>query len=310
MAKYDSHLYDNLIFMVPSGIQSFTKYTNLNIKDFLEFFDSPEKNIMIIADPAVFPVTRKFANEFGVDFDPQLSFVTNGTFNGVVTTGVLAEEESLFSKTKGIVYEGIGLKLNTKNQNVFPILKSSETDFSVNAGGIVNEAPVLVAGYQGLNNNRVTITGSTMMCSNVQIARTVTEPSHTSSPNYVFCEELIEWNFGESGILKAENILHKSEKETMPTEYPIKTDIEYYIDLYQWDKKLGQWSSFDYADPQLEFVMIDPYYRIPLPQEKIGKPTYKATFRTPDRLGVFHFKVNYTRKGFTSLNIATKVKQN
>jgi len=294
--------------MVPSGIQSFTKYSSSIIKDFLEFFDSPEKNIMIIADPAVLPFTRKFANEFGVDFDPQSSTVTNGISSSIIATELLAEDESLFSKTKGIVYEGIGLQLNSKNPYVFPILKSSESDYSENKGEIINESPVLVAGYQGLNNNRVTITGSTMMCSNMQILRTATEPSHTSSPNYIFCEELIEWNFGESGILKAVNVQHKSEKEVMPTEYPIKTDIEYSIDLLQWNKKTGKWMTFNNADAQLEFVMIDPYYRITLPQEKVGYPTYKVSLRTPDRLGVFHFKVNYTRKGYTTLNVATKVR--
>eukprot|EP00826_Nyctotherus_ovalis_P062726 TRINITY_DN9125_c0_g2_i8.p2 TRINITY_DN9125_c0_g2~~TRINITY_DN9125_c0_g2_i8.p2 ORF type:complete len:302 (-),score=90.73 TRINITY_DN9125_c0_g2_i8:41-946(-) len=291
MSKYDSYLYDNLIFMVPSGVQSLTKYSSLIIKDFLDFFDSPEKNIMIIADPAVFPFTRKFANEFGVDFDPQSSSVTNGTSFAILTTDLLPEDPSLFNKTKGIVYQGVGLQLDAKNPFVFPILKSSESDYSVNAKGeIVNEAPVLVAGYQGLNNNRVTITGSTMMCSNVQITRTATEPSHTSSPNYLFCEELVEWNFGESGILKADNILHKSKNEEMPTEYPIKTDIEYSIDLLQWDKKKGQWHSFNNADAQLEFVMIDPYYRIPLSQSKAGQPTYRGALRTPDRLGA----VSYT----------------
>jgi len=50
--------------------------------------------------------------------------------------------------------------------------------------------------------------GSTMLCSNIQIARTASSAKPTSSPNQVFCEELIEWNFGESGVIKAENIVH------------------------------------------------------------------------------------------------------
>lgn len=149
MSKYESYLYDNLIFMVPSGIKSLTKYSSLIIKDFLEFFDSSEKNIMIIADQAIFPFTRKFANEFGVDFDPQSSLVTDGTSYKILAKGLHADGDSLFTKTKGIVYQGVGLHLDTKNPYVFPILKSLESDFSVTEKGeVVNEAPVLVAGYQ------------------------------------------------------------------------------------------------------------------------------------------------------------------
>lgn len=145
------------------------------------------------------------------------------------------------------------------------------------------------------------------MCSDIQFERTGKKKSHTESPNYVFCKELIEWNFGESGILKSDKVIHKSETQEMPSEYPIKTNIEYYMDFYQWDKNTGKWIAFDNADAQLEFVMLDPYYRIPLVQQQIGKPTYKTALRTPDRLGVFHFKVNYTRRGYTSLDVTTKV---
>lgn len=149
ISKYGSYLFDNLIFMVPSGIVTSKKYSSTIIKDFLEFFDSPEKNIMIIADSAVYPFTRKFANEFGVDFDPQSSTVTDGASFDVVATELLDEGNTLFGKTQGITYQGIGLHLDIKNPYVFPILRGAESDYSVdNMGEVVNEAPVLVAGYQ------------------------------------------------------------------------------------------------------------------------------------------------------------------
>jgi len=151
--------------------------------------------------------------------------------------------------------------------------------------------------------------GSTMMCSNIGIAKSTLRNMPNTSPNYVFCEELLEWNFGESGILKAENIVHKKAdgSEVMSTEYCIKTDVEYNVDLYQWNKKLSTWTAFDDADAQLEFVMLDPYFRIPLTQKEKGKPTYQANLKTPDRFGVFQFKVNYTRNGYTTVQTATKV---
>jgi len=49
-----------------------------------------------------------------------------------------------------------------------------------------------------------------MLCSNYEFARTATKAAPSSSPNHAFCEELIEWTFGESGVIKAENVLHKN----------------------------------------------------------------------------------------------------
>lgn len=149
------------------------------------------------------------------------------------------------------------------------------------------------------------------MCSNVEIAKTATGYLPNTSPNYVFCEELIEWNFGESGIIKAENPIHRKAdgSEVMPGEYPINTPIEYQIDLFEWSKKEGKWRAFDNADAQIEFAMIDPYYRVPLIQVKKGEPTYKTAFTTPDRLGVFQFKLNYTRNGYTTVEVSTKVQR-
>ena len=51
------------------------------------------------------------------------------------------------------------------------------------------------------------------MCSNLLISQTMRASSVASSPNYVFCQELVEWNFGESGVIKAEHVMHKQVKE-------------------------------------------------------------------------------------------------
>ena len=47
------------------------------------------------------------------------------------------------------------------------------------------------------------------MCSNQLISKTTRGGAASSSANYVFCEELLEWNFGESGVIKAEHVVHK-----------------------------------------------------------------------------------------------------
>jgi oligosaccharyltransferase complex subunit beta len=59
---------------------------------------------------------------------------------------------------------------------------------------------------------------------------------------------------------------------------------------------------------QLEFTMLDPHYRIPLPPAPAGSApgTYSASFIAPDRHGVFKFVVNYFRPGFSHLQVADK----
>ncbi len=84
--------------------------------------------------------------------------------------------------------------------------------------------------------------------------------------------------------------------------------VEYNVDFYEWDKRTGKWMAYDNAAAQLEFVMLDPYYRIPLTQVSRGRPTYTAQFKAPDKLGVFQFKINYTRSGYTALDVRTKVR--
>ena len=143
-------MYDNIIFFMPSGSKSPVKQPQFSTKNILDFFDAPNKNIMIVADSSIFPFTRKLANEFGVDFDPQGSKVTDG--NGehkIVATDIISESDSIFAPTKGITYQGIGLKIDPKNNYAFSLLKADNKVYSIGENGnVVNEAPAIVAAYQ------------------------------------------------------------------------------------------------------------------------------------------------------------------
>jgi len=68
----------------------------------------------------------------------------------------------------------------------------------------------------------------------------------------------------------------------------------------------NKWVSYIADDLSLEFVMLDPYYRIPLKYDsKEGQ--YVAEFKIPDKHGVFQFKVIYRKPGYTFLEAATKI---
>jgi oligosaccharyltransferase complex subunit beta len=77
----------------------------------------------------------------------------------------------------------------------------------------------------------------------------------------------------------------------------------YTIEIEKLEK--NQWVPFDASDIQLEFVRIDPFVRTTLKRRPDG--VFQADFVIPDVYGVYQFKVDYTRIGYTFLHSATQV---
>ena len=67
----------------------------------------------------------------------------------------------------------------------------------------------------------------------------------------------------------------------------------------------NKWVPFETNDIQLEFVRIDPFVRQYLKHKSNGK--YEAAFAIPDVYGVYQFKVDYNRVGYTRLFSTTQV---
>jgi len=170
----------------------------------------------------------------------------------------------VFSKQE-ITYSGIGHVLDPENKFVFPILRNSSSAVSAESTGDLadtdNNKLSLVSGFQSLSNQRATISGSLEMCSDLFFAE------HPN--NQKFCNELIDWAMQESGVLRASNLLHnkvgqpkQSEGEPNPENYFIEDHVEYYITLEQ--KTKGKWHPLIASDVQMQFVMLEPYYRVSL----------------------------------------------
>lgn len=69
--------------------------------------------------------------------------------------------------------------------------------------------------------------------------------------------------------------------------------------------KNSVWQPFEADDVQLEFVRIDPFVRTTLKKNADG--VYEAVFKVPDVWGVYQFKVDYDRVGYTRLYHSTQV---
>ena len=117
-----------------------------------------------------------------------------------------------------------------------------------------------------------------------------------SSPNFVFCTELVEWNLQERGVIRVDNVRHNKvgdeQNGANPENYKRLVDIEYFIDVYE--KKNAEWVPFVADDIQFQFTMLDPYYQVALKPVKAGSsPTYTYQLKTPWRLGIFKFVIDY-----------------
>lgn len=124
------------------------------------------------------------------------------------------------------------------------------------------------------------------------------------SENQVVAEAMAKWVFKENGVIRASDVQHHKvgEKEA-PSSYTIMDDVVYSIKV---ERLVGErWIPFVTDDLQLEFVRIDPFVRTTL--KHVGNGRYEARFKIPDVYGVYQFKVDYTRIGWTHLYSTTQV---
>lgn len=67
------------------------------------------------------------------------------------------------------------------------------------------------------------------------------------------------------------------EKLTQDT-YRIKDELQYSIDILEFDIKNMKWKPYVANDIQMEYVMMNPYYRLQLYPVSPGSKTYLTTF--------------------------------
>jgi oligosaccharyltransferase complex subunit beta len=168
---------------------------------------------------------------------------------------------------------------------------------------------VLIAGLQARNNARVIFTGSLNFFSDKTFSQSVQKQGGKSFPksgNEALVKALSQWVFKEKGVLRLSNVTHHKvgERDT-PREYTVTEDVVYTVALEELVS--GIWQGYTATDVQLEFVRIDPFVRQLLKRIPGAAGLYEARFTIPDVYGVFQFKIDYQRKGYTYLTSATQV---
>ena len=329
LTNFGEYIYDNIIFFAPT--YSDTKKNEINIQNLLKYIDDGH-DLMIFGSSDASKFMRELVNEFGVDYDDYDSELKDTLYlhpdSGITGLNTqllnLYDEEiiiskntigisSIFNKPNGyILYKGIGMDLDTQNKYIFPILSGDKNSYSVSksTGEVYSngEHIKLVNGYQARNNRRIVILGSTEICSDKFYYLSMTEDNKSiiDSPNSVFCQDILNWNFQRTGILKFENVRHNNNEGKALDTYRIKDYLEYYIDIFEYDYKTNTWKNYESDDVQLSFIMMNPYY-INQMRRQYNKPTYYAKFRAPEKHGVFKFIVDYHRTGYSYIFSSTKI---
>jgi oligosaccharyltransferase complex subunit beta len=319
--QFGDLLYDNIVVLAPST-QDFGGEVNAGA---LAAFVDKGGNILIAGDSTIGDAIRDFGYECGVEFEEAGTFVIDHLNFDVSDEGAhsrltldksqVLKNELLVGKFESpILYEGIGLVLDEENELLINVLSATATSYSFFPQDKIAEHPeavgrstALVAALQARNNARVVFTGSFEMLSDKFILsaprKTGTEKVYPKSGNGEFVKALVKWAFKEVGVLRITEVKHRLQGERSPPQYyTVLENAEFIVNIEELVN--GKWVEFKNKDVQMDFVRIDPFVRMNLVKEN---GSYVGKFKLPDVYGVFQFKVNYQRQGYTYLTSATQV---
>jgi len=216
-----------------------------------------------------------------------------------------------------ILFKGVGMAADTDNPLVLEILSASSTAYSYYADEKITDYPLavgkntlLIGGQQSRNNARIVCCGSLDFFSDQAFTSGAQNAAQSDSKYFVetgnmkVALDVALWTFKFNGVLRVSKVAHHLVGKTSPPDaYTIEQQVTYSIKIEEFNQ--GKWVPFQAKDVQLEFFRIDPFVRTYLQSSATG--LYSVTFTLPDVYGVFKYKVEYDRIGYTHLFSSTQV---
>ncbi|VFQ75434.1 unnamed protein product [Cuscuta campestris] len=322
--RYGQYMYDGLILFSPSA-EKFGG--SLDLAAVLDFVDSG-RDLILAADANASGLIRNIAAECGVDFDedPSAMVIDHSSYaisetegdHTLIASDSFIESSVILGSRKveaPVLFRGIGHSLSPDNSLVFKVLSASPSAYSANPKYTLVKPPSLsgssislVSVMQARNNARILISGSSSMFSDrfyrSGVLKAGSSTKFEKSGNEQFLTELSKWIFHERGHLKAINLKHhKIDEKEEPAVYRIKDDLEFSVEIYEWSG--NSWVPYVTNDVQVQFYMMSPYVLKTLATDQKG--LYHTSFKVPDVYGVFQFKLEYHRLGYTSLSLSKQI---
>ncbi|KAG0623990.1 hypothetical protein M758_3G215800 [Ceratodon purpureus] len=324
LQSYGSYHYDALVLFAPK-VESLGG--SLDTAAVMDFVDSGH-DLILAADATTSEAIREIATECGADFDEfhkavvidhvKYAITKFGSDHSLIAADNLIDSSVILGSEgikEPILYRGLGHTLNPTSELGIKVLSASPTAFSGKVDAEITDLPNLIGSsislvsvVQARNNARIMISGSLELFSNKFFESSVqqfgSENKFEKSGNQQFAVELTKWTFHERGHLKASNVHHHKIGETdEPSMYRITDNARYSLEINEWNGK--EWQPYQADDVQLQFYMMSPYVLKTLSHD--GKGLYFTEFQVPDVYGVFQFKVEHNRLGYTALNLAKQI---
>jgi len=206
------------------------------------------------------------------------------------------------SNSDVLIYNGIGMILDSKNELVYSILTAPSTSYSWIPEAPVTTMPMtlgkdttLISAMEAKNNARVIISGSLRFFSD-----------EFAADNEAIARQIALWCFQRAGVLKLSNVQHylTDTKETLDT-YTILDQVTFRVDIHEKNEK-NEWVPCRNTDIQVEFTRIDPFVRQFLSKVP-GTSVQELNFKLPDVYGVYKFIIDYKRIGYTYMQSQVQV---
>ncbi|BEI79776.1 hypothetical protein CcaverHIS002_0103050 [Cutaneotrichosporon cavernicola] len=284
-------------------------------------------NTLYVLSPEISEAQRTILQQYGVEAAPK-GYQVRDAFSHVgghesccvvLPSSSNVAPEVVLPKTGAIVFpHGTGFNLNS-NPLLIDVLRAPVTAYVGDKDGVApttkpghevkfaGEGMSAVAALQTRANSRIGFIGSPAMLSDKWWGKDL---DGKETGNRAALEDLTRWLFQETGVIRVAKTHHHRVGEKEPREaYTKKDEVAYEITIqeYQTRGNLSRWGNWDGA-MQLEFTMLDPHIRTELKPVSFRPDgtTYAASFRAPDRHGVFKFVVNHFRPGWTFLEAADR----
>lgn len=299
LEKFGERLFDNVLVFAPTVSQFGGSVTSDSIASFVDHGG----NVLVAASSdigeSIANLGLSFGYEFGEDDTNVVDHFSNHNSDPLTvaaTDSIPVEVMTGGAADKPVLFRGVSLVADEENSLIIPVLRAPSTSYSAGASvPASNNSPkgkgiVLVGAMQARNNARVVLSGSFDLFSNEFLA-------NADSSNEQFASAIGLWCFGERGVLrKGDASFHLVGESNNSREFTIKDEVYYALPVEE--KVNGEWVPFAGADVQLEYIRMDTFVRRTLTN---SNGVQETEFTLPDVYGVFQFRVDYQRRGYSFL---------